>query len=117
MKKLSEYKDEEALDLLANIMEPVTEIIIDKEVVKKFRKNKLSGITHAIKHHKRAVFECLAALNGVDVKDYHCNIISLPKAILEVINDKELIDFFGSQSQEMDEESSGSATTTGVGEA
>jgi len=113
MRKLSEYKDEEALELLADIMEPVTEIIIDKEVVKKFRKNKLAGIAHAIKHHKKAVFRTLAALEGVNVEDYHCNIVTLPKAILEIINDKELIDFFASQSQEADEESSGSATTTG----
>lgn len=116
MKKLSEYKDEEALDLLANIIEPITEIVIDKEVVKKFKKNKLSGISHAIKRHRTAVFACMAALNGETVETYHCNIVSLPKTILDIINDKELIDFFASQSQEQDEESSGSATTTGEGE-
>lgn len=116
MKKLSEYKDEEAIELLADIIEPATEIIIDKEVVVTFRKNKLKGIKLALKRHKKAVFACLAALNGESVETYHCNLISVPKTILEVINDKELMSFFASQSPETDEASSGSVSTTGEGE-
>ena len=116
MKKLSEYKDEEALELLADLIDPVTEIIIDKEVVKEFKKNKLRGISKAIKKHKSAVFRCLAVLDGTPDKEYHCNIVTLPKTILEIINDKDLIDFFNSQSQETDEGSSGSATENGEAE-
>ena len=117
MKKLSEYKDEEALEVLGNLIEPATEIILDKEVVAKFKQNKLKGIALAIKRHRRAVFCCLAALNGEDEDSYTCNIVSLPKTILDVINDKDLLDFFGSQGQEMEEESFGSHTTTGEEEA
>lgn len=113
MKKLSEYKDEEALELLADILDPITDILADQEVVKAFtKKSKLQGIGLAIKKHKRAVFECLAILEGVPVKDYHCNVITLPITILDIINDKDLIAFFGSQSQQMEEESSGSVTKT-----
>ena len=115
MKKLSEYKNEEALELLAELIVPVTEVLVDKEVVKKFRENKLKGIAYALKHHTKAVFACMAVLNGKPVESYTCNIISLPKTILDVINDKDLMDFFTSQSQEAEEESSGSATTTGKG--
>ena len=115
MKKLSEYKDEEALDLLADLMEPVTEIITDKEVVEAFfKKTRLSGIMLAIKKHKKAVFECMAILDGVPVEEYHCNLITLPKTILAVVNDKEFLTFFKSQGQEyLEEESSGSATENG----
>lgn len=114
MKKLSEYRDVEALELLADLMEPVTKILIDKEVIAAFKKNKLAGVSRAIKRHKEAVFECLAILEGVPVSQYHCNIITLPKTILEIINDNDLVDFFKQQSQQMDEESSGSAMENGV---
>lgn len=118
MKKLSEYRDEDALDLLADIIDPVTEILADKEVVNTFlKKTKLQGISLAIKKHKKAVIRCLAILNGVSVEEYHCNIITLPKTILEIINDKDLMVFFKSQSQEMEEESFGSATESGEEEA
>lgn len=118
MKKLSEYRDEDALDLLADIIDPATEILADKEVVNTFlKKTKLQGISLAIKKHKKAVIRCLAILNGVSVEEYHCNIITLPKTILEIINDKDLMDFFKSQSQEMEEESFGSAIANSEEEA
>lgn len=118
MKKLSEYHDEEALDLLADIIDPVTEILADKEVINTFiKKNKLQGIGLAIKKHKKAIMQCLAVLEGVPVKEYHCNIVTLPKTILEIINDKELMAFFKSQSQQMEEESSGSVTANSEAEA
>lgn len=118
MKKLSEYKDEEALDLLAEILEPVTEIIADKEVVEEFmKKSRIAGVITAIKKHKKAIIQCLAAMDGVPVEEYHCNILTLPKTLLAIINDKDFLTFFKSQSQEfMDEESSGSAMESGEDE-
>lgn len=114
MKKLSEYKDEEALVLLADLIDPITDIVGDKEVVSAFRKKgKLHGAKLAIKKHTKSVFKCLAILEQVPVEDYHCNIITLPKTILDIINDTDLIDFFNSQSQQMDAESSGSAMGSG----
>lgn len=113
MKKLSEYKDEEALTLVADLIDPITDILGDKEVVSTFRKGKLNGVKLAIKKHSKSVFQCLAILEQVPVDEYHCNVITLPKTILDIINDTDLIDFFSSQSQQMDEESSGSAMENG----
>lgn len=110
MKKLSEYKDGEALDLLADLLEPVSLILADKEVVKRFKKNKLKGISYCIKKHQKQVIEVMAYLEGVPVKEYHCNLISLPKTVLDILNDKELMDFFGLQLQTGTEESFGSVT-------
>ena len=118
MKKLSEYRDEEALDLLADILDPITEIIGDKELMNTFRKkSRMEGVSYMIKNHKKALIRCMAAMEGVPLKDYHCNIVSLPKDVLEILNDKELLAFFKSQSQQMEEESSGSATENGKEEA
>lgn len=111
MKKLSEYKDGEALELLADIIEPVTIIVADKKVYKEFKKTKIKGVSYVLKHHKEQVVPILAALEGVPEKEYHCNIITLPKVLLEIVNDKELVDFFNLQLPTTEaQETSGFAT-------
>lgn len=110
MKKLSEYKNEEALDLLAEIIEPVAEIFADKEFVNNIQKNRMSAIKYLIKNHKKNILSILASMEGVPVEEYQCTIFSLPIALVNMFNDEELLDFFKSQGLKINEESSGSAT-------
>lgn len=111
MKKLSEYKNEEALELLADLMEPVSLIFADAEVVKSFStKNKLLVAKDIIKRHTHETFQILAILDGVPIEDYECSLFTLPLKLLDILNDAELQSFFKSQGLEMThEESSGSA--------
>ena len=109
MKKLSEYKNEEALDLLADIIEPVSFILADKEFVEKLRTNRISAIQHVIKEHKKGVLSILATLEGVPVEEYECTIFTLPITLINMMNDPDLLDFFKSQGLKIEEESSGSA--------
>lgn len=100
MRKLSEYRDGDALDLLADIMEPAAEIMIDDEVRKAFENDtKLHAASVAIKRHKDAVLQILATLDGVPVEEYHCNIFTLPARVVEILNDEELLSFFTTQAQ------------------
>lgn len=112
--KLSDYKDEEALELLADLLEPVAEILSDKAILAAMQAkeiNKMGAIKYAIKQHKKSVIEVLAILEGVPVNEYHCNVFTLPVKLLEILNDPELMDFFKLQVQGMtEEESFGSAT-------
>lgn len=108
MKKLSEYKDEEALDVLADLIDPVLNIFSDKEVADWYRKGVIiKSVQVAIKNHKTDVMNMLTTLNR---GEYHCTLISLPKDLFEVFNDKELKDFFVSQEQIISETLSGSPT-------
>ena len=109
MKKLSEYKNEEALDLLADILEPITYVFADKNFVQKLQESKISAIRHVIKYHKKETLSILAALEGVPVTEYECNIFTLPITILNILNDEDLKNFFASQGLKIGEESSGSA--------
>ena len=96
--KLSEYKNEDALDLLADIIDPVSEIMTDnalREAVK--GQNKLGVVKAIIKSHKAQILQILATLDGVPVEQYECNVFTLPVRILELVNDKELASFFTSQ--------------------
>ena len=112
--KLSDYKDEEALDLLVELIEPAAEIFSDKEIAELIRNNgkPMSAVKLAIKNHKKSVIQILATLEGVPVEEYHCNIFTLPIALLNLLNDKDLMSFFSSQGQMMEANSSGSATET-----
>lgn len=117
--KLSEYRGEQALDILANILEPAVEIMSDKEVSdalrgKSGKPSKARAIAVAIKKHKSAVISILAATECADPEEYvkTLNVITLPKKALELLNDKDLLDLFRAQSQTEDGTSSGSATVS-----
>ena len=96
MKKLSDYKNEQALDLLVEILEPCVEIMADEEVVDKIQngKTRMEGVKLMIANHKSAVISLLAALDGCPVSEYECSFFTLPLRLMEVITDKELLSFF-----------------------
>lgn len=110
MRKLSEIKNEDALDLLADIIEPCSIIFSDKEIKKQFQEKKtgIKIVSYAIKQHKKEVLEIMARLENVPLEEYECNFLTLPVRILSILNDTEIMDFFVSQGQEMAKESSGS---------
>lgn len=95
--KLSEYKGEEALDLLADIIEPVAEIASDENVRKVADKgNRLEIVKVIIKDHKKSLIEIMAAIDKTPVEEYKVNILTLPIKLLEILNDKDLWGFFTS---------------------
>ena len=108
--KLSDLKGEAALDALADLIEPVSEIITDKEFVSLARTNapRTKLVKAAIKNHKKAVIEILAILDGESPDTYKVSILTLPKKLIEVFNDPDVISLFRSQGQTVT--SSGSAT-------
>lgn len=111
MKKISAYEGEEALDLLADIIEPASEIFADKEIAANMRDGKkTAAVKAAVKNHKKEIIEILARLDGVSTEEYKCNIFSLPAALLEILNDKGLLDFFTASVQPNTETSGGNAT-------
>lgn len=104
MRRLSEYKDDEALDLLADLIEPISEIAADDAFREAMSSGKrLKAVKIAIKEHKREVKELLAAMEGVPVEDFHCNVLTVPMRLLEITNDKELFEVFTSQVQELEQ--------------
>ena len=117
MKKISEYKDEEALDILADLIEPAETIFSDKDVQSANSKSMWKAVKVAIKKHKKEVMEIMAILDGVPVEDLHINVLSLPIKVMEVISDKDLVNFFVLQGQNMESTSSGSVMENTIGEA
>ena len=111
--KLTEYQGEDAIALLGDIIEPLAVIFADNALVAIAKKGRpIDGIKYALKKHSREVLEILAAMEGVPVDKFRCNILTLPEKILEIVNDKEIKDFFISQLQSIGEEPFGAATET-----
>lgn len=98
MRKISDYKDEEALDLLADIIEPASNIFADDKVKNAFKGSKDKSMIKVakviIENHKGDIMEILAKLDGKKREDFHCNVLTLPIAVLQILQDKELVDFF-----------------------
>lgn len=83
---MRDLTNEEALDLFADLMEPVAEILTDNEVKKAYGEKPIKGIKVAIKRHKRTIVSILAMLDGVPEKNYKVNVLTLPMKVLELAN-------------------------------
>lgn len=96
MRKLSEIKGKEALDVLAEIIEPAAEIFTDENVKNalKAENNKAKAAKIILKDHNKAVLTLMAALEGVPVEEYQPTLFALPSLILGVLNDPELNSLF-----------------------
>lgn len=119
MKRLSDFKNEEALDLLAGILEPASTIMMDADAVNELMHgNKLHGAAALITRHKKEVIEILARMDGQDPATYEFGFFELPTRILEVVNDEELLAFFTWQQTQSSEKRTGSvrANTEADGE-
>ena len=113
MKKLSEFKNEDALDLLADIIDPLAKIFSDKKFEKVFKKgNKLEIAKYLLKNRQKEILIVLARLEDVPLNEYEINVFSLPIKIMEVLSDEDLIRFFAQQGLGMDNASFGSVTET-----
>ena len=118
MKRLSEFKDEEALDVLADIIDSVIGMIGDErfklaiagDEEKDIKPNKAEAIKICLKYHKPEIVQIMATLNGVPVKEFHYNFFTLPKMLVDLFNDEELVSFFKYQGQADSETPFGSAT-------
>ena len=110
--KLSDIKGEKALDVVVELIDPVTSIIADKEVVAIYRSNKprILLIKKMIEKHKKEVLHILAVLNDKDPKTYKPSLIELPMMLWDLLNDEDLNSLFTSQNQMKESDSSGSVT-------
>ena len=97
MRKLSEIKGEDALDVLADLIEPASEFGTDKAFIELARKDDRIGcVRHALKCHKTAVLNIMAILEGEDPKTYSPPLLRLPAMLLDLFNEPELVALFTS---------------------
>ena len=96
MRKLSEIKGEEALDVLAEILVPITEIVNDEEVKAGFETNVAKSVSVALKKYKKEIIAIFATINGTSVEETleGIDILALPAYIVEILNEPAIQSLF-----------------------
>lgn len=100
---LKDVYNEDALDLLVDMIEPAGVIFKDAEVAKLIRaKNYIDGVKYVIKNYKKETIQLLAAANGQAVTEYKANILDMIHQLLELLNDPQVIEVFSLQALSAD---------------
>lgn len=111
MKRLSDFKGEDAINLWAELLDSATAIFTDPEVKETMSKSKLEMAKTMLALHKKEVCEMLLAIDDTPVDGLNV-LIRLVTILNEIGEDPELQDFFGLQGRKETQESSGSAMET-----
>lgn len=107
--KLSDIRGEDALNAIADLIDPISEIAQDKILVGLLRaRNKIEAIKLGLRQHQRSILTILAVLNQQDVETYNPSLTEIPKMLLDLLNDEELLNLFSSQAKLTEETSSSS---------
>ena len=113
MRKLSDIHGDEAIDVVADLIEPIADLAGDKDVKALFAKEKpkdgesvndynlrrLKTIAPKLLKTKKAqVIEIMAIIDGKSIEDFNktVNVFTLPALLLQNLADKELVELFTS---------------------
>ena len=96
MRKFTDIKGEEALDVLAEILGPITVIAQDEEVRKGFESNVAVCASVALKNHKEEVIDILTAIDGRGREEMlkDLDILTIPKTMIEILSEPAVQDLF-----------------------
>lgn len=112
--KLSDFKGEDALDVLAEIISPVTEIVNDADVKAAWKNgtNISKCAELVLKNHRKAAITVLAATRKKTPEEYMktVTVFSVPLHLAELMSDEVLLNFFLPAPAMREDESSGGAT-------
>lgn len=96
--KLSDYKDEKAIEVIADLLVPIGNIALNKDKIQKTGTT-AHFVSELMKNNPKDVLAIIAILNGVKPEDYHCSAISVFKDAIELFQDPDLMELFGLQSE------------------
>lgn len=98
-KKLLEYTNEEALEKLADIIEPISEFASDKRIRVAFKESKITAIKILLKHHNSALIDVLAVYEGIPREEFSANAVQIITMTLRLFSDEEIMSVFTSLGQ------------------
>ena len=113
--KLSDIKGERAIEVIADLIEPVANIATDKECADLFsvkpvkgedknvsaRKHLVKKVPLLLRTHKRDVIQIIATIDGKSVDEM--NLFSIAAALIGIVQDEALIELFTSAAQSVEE--------------
>lgn len=112
MKRLSDYTGDEAIELWADLLDPISDILTDKDVAKVTQSGAppIAIAKEILKNHKKEAAEILTRIDPEPLDGLNF-IMRLVAILVEIGERSDVKAFFGYAAQEKTEsESSGSAT-------
>lgn len=112
MRKLSDYKGNDAIDLWADLLIPITSIMSDDKIANVVRSGmpKMTIAQTILKNHKEDAIEILTRISGEPVDGLNV-IVQLISVLTEIGQNEAIKPFFGFAEQvSKDKKSSGSVT-------
>nr|DAG17641.1 MAG TPA: hypothetical protein [Caudoviricetes sp.] len=127
--KLSDIKGDRVLDVIADIIDPIANMVQDKDVAAMFKREAVpegmkardffakrmrKGLPVLLKGHKADIIAIMAAIEGVTPEQY-AESLDLPKLftdVIELMTDDVFLDFLSSQKTEKDADAPGSASAS-----
>lgn len=111
MKKLSEFKNEEGVRVIARLLQPIFRIVQKvKDIPRPEGMTAMELVSIWLEKCPADIIEIFAILSETPVEEYECNGASIMANALKLASDTELMELFGLQSQT--QTSSGSASET-----
>lgn len=110
MKRLSDFKDEQGVIVIAKLLQPLTRILQNASKLRD-KENPLALISSMLEVCPRDTMEIFAILSETPIDDYHCNGASLLADTITLASDPEFVSLFGFQSQTQTSSGSVSETT------
>lgn len=124
--KLSDIKGDHVLDVIADIIDPIANMVQDKDVAAMFKreavpegmdardffaKRMCKGLPVLLKGHKADIIAIMAAIEGVTPEQY-AESLDFPKLftdVMELVTDDAFLDFLSSSETGKDADAPGSA--------
>lgn len=125
--KLSDIKGDRVLDVIADIIDPIANMVQDKDVAAMFKreavpegmdardffaKRMCKGLPVLLKGHKADIIAIMAAIDGVTPEQYAAS-LDFPKLftdVMELVTDEAFLNFLSSSETGKDATASGSAS-------
>lgn len=125
--KLSDIRGDRVLDVIADIIDPIANMVQDKDVAAMFERKAVpegmdardffakrmrKGMPVLLKGHKADIIAIMAAIEGVTPEQYAAS-LDFPKLftdVMELVTDDALLDFLSSSGTEKDADAPGAAS-------
>lgn len=127
--KLSDIKGDRVLDVIADIIDPIANMVQDKDVAAMFKreavpegmdardffaKRMCKGLPVLLKGHKADIIAIMAAIDGVTPEQYteSLDFIKLFTDVMELVTDDAFLDFLSSSETGKGADAPGSASAS-----
>lgn len=117
MKRLSDYHGNEAIELWADLIDPLTAILTDEEIRKSVQSggNKIEIAKQILKNHSTEATDILLRIDDSPIDGLNI-VLRLVSLLAEIGENEEIKTFFGfAEQEEMEDASSGSPTVSTKG--